>query len=250
MDDDGNCRVVSVQINSGVRDCTEITGCTLPSHDDPVRVEKAKDNFPLRSNVYRYGLTGSLRSSNRLRKAQGALKAFLHCDTCQWLLSRTIIARSILLSRRERSNYSFSIALLLFSDGSSVDTLCIYKRAVFINGPIFVCTWCTCTLKSKLSGCTHWGRNLFVAGQNYVRNPHAPGGLSPIDNKTLQWFGASVSASRRDGGPILVSTSIDTGATRASDELHSFLIRKMRHRLRITFSKVPTMRNVMEDECR
>ncbi|XP_032674406.1 integrin alpha-PS2 isoform X2 [Odontomachus brunneus] len=40
-------------------------------------------------------------------------------------------------------------------------------------------------------------------GQNYVRNPHVAGGLSPIDNKTLQWFGASVSASRRDGGPIL-----------------------------------------------
>lgn len=38
-----------------------------------------------------------------------------------------------------------------------------------------------------------------------MRNPNAPGGLSQIDNKTLQWFGATVSASIRDGGPILVS---------------------------------------------
>lgn len=44
-----------------------------------------------------------------------------------------------------------------------------------------------------------------LAGNNYVRNPNAPNGLSQIDNKTLQWFGATVSASIRDGGPILVS---------------------------------------------
>lgn len=43
------------------------------------------------------------------------------------------------------------------------------------------------------------------AGNNYVRNPNVPGGLSQIDNKTLQWFGATVSASIKDGGPILVS---------------------------------------------
>ncbi|XP_043525000.1 integrin alpha-PS2-like isoform X2 [Frieseomelitta varia] len=40
-------------------------------------------------------------------------------------------------------------------------------------------------------------------GNNHVRNPNVPGGLSQIDNKTLQWFGATVSASLRDGGPIL-----------------------------------------------
>ncbi|KAK1120895.1 hypothetical protein K0M31_010679 [Melipona bicolor] len=42
-----------------------------------------------------------------------------------------------------------------------------------------------------------------IAGNNHVRNPNVPGGLSQIDNKTLQWFGATVSASLRDGGPIL-----------------------------------------------
>lgn len=46
-----------------------------------------------------------------------------------------------------------------------------------------------------------------IAGNNHVRNPNVPGGLSQIDNKTLQWFGATVSASLRDGGPILVSKS-------------------------------------------
>ncbi|XP_033331338.2 integrin subunit alpha inflated isoform X1 [Megalopta genalis] len=40
-------------------------------------------------------------------------------------------------------------------------------------------------------------------GNNYVRNPSVAGGLSQIDNKTLQWFGATVSASLIDGGPIL-----------------------------------------------
>ncbi|KOC66788.1 Putative polypeptide N-acetylgalactosaminyltransferase 9 [Habropoda laboriosa] len=38
---------------------------------------------------------------------------------------------------------------------------------------------------------------------NHVRNPSVAGGLSQIDNKTLQWFGATVSASLKDGGPIL-----------------------------------------------
>lgn len=47
-----------------------------------------------------------------------------------------------------------------------------------------------------------------VAGNNHIRNPNVPGGLSQIDNKTLQWFGATVSASLKDGGPILVSKSI------------------------------------------
>lgn len=50
---------------------------------------------------------------------------------------------------------------------------------------------------------------LFVAGNNYVRNPNVPGGLSQIDNKTMQWFGATVSASSKDGGPILVSATSD-----------------------------------------
>ncbi|XP_029042602.2 integrin alpha-PS2 isoform X1 [Osmia bicornis bicornis] len=40
-------------------------------------------------------------------------------------------------------------------------------------------------------------------GNNHVRNPSVPSGLSQIDNKTLQWFGATVSSSLRDGGPIL-----------------------------------------------
>ena len=40
-------------------------------------------------------------------------------------------------------------------------------------------------------------------GNNHIRNPNVPGGLSQIDNKTLQWFGATVSASLKDGGPIL-----------------------------------------------
>ncbi|XP_017880871.1 integrin alpha-PS2 isoform X2 [Ceratina calcarata] len=40
-------------------------------------------------------------------------------------------------------------------------------------------------------------------GNNQVRNPNAPGGLSQIDNKTLQWFGATVSSSLVDGGPIM-----------------------------------------------
>ncbi|XP_024874292.1 integrin alpha-PS2 isoform X1 [Temnothorax curvispinosus] len=40
-------------------------------------------------------------------------------------------------------------------------------------------------------------------GHNHVRNPNIAGGLSQIDNKTLQWFGATVSASSKDGGPIL-----------------------------------------------
>ncbi|XP_015435219.1 PREDICTED: LOW QUALITY PROTEIN: integrin alpha-PS2-like [Dufourea novaeangliae] len=40
-------------------------------------------------------------------------------------------------------------------------------------------------------------------GNNHVRNPSVANGLSQIDNKTLQWFGATVSASLKDGGPIL-----------------------------------------------
>ncbi|XP_066582926.1 integrin alpha-PS2 isoform X2 [Prorops nasuta] len=40
-------------------------------------------------------------------------------------------------------------------------------------------------------------------GNNHVRNPSVPENLSQIDNKTLQWFGATVSASINDGGPIL-----------------------------------------------
>ncbi|XP_025263370.1 integrin alpha-PS2 isoform X2 [Camponotus floridanus] len=40
-------------------------------------------------------------------------------------------------------------------------------------------------------------------GHNYVRNRNVAGGLSQVDNKTLQWFGATVSTSNRDGGPIL-----------------------------------------------
>lgn len=47
------------------------------------------------------------------------------------------------------------------------------------------------------------------AGNNHVRNPNVPGGLSQVDNKTLQWFGASVSASLKDGGPILVRKFTD-----------------------------------------
>ncbi|KAL0113860.1 hypothetical protein PUN28_011297 [Cardiocondyla obscurior] len=40
-------------------------------------------------------------------------------------------------------------------------------------------------------------------GHNHVRNPNILSGLNQIDNKTLQWFGATVSASSKDGGPIL-----------------------------------------------
>ncbi|KYM82320.1 Integrin alpha-5 [Atta colombica] len=40
-------------------------------------------------------------------------------------------------------------------------------------------------------------------GHNHVRNPNLAGSLNQIDNKTLQWFGATVSASSKDGGPIL-----------------------------------------------
>ncbi|CAK9819948.1 Integrin alpha-PS2 [Anthophora quadrimaculata] len=40
-------------------------------------------------------------------------------------------------------------------------------------------------------------------GNNHVRNPSVSGGMSQIDNKTLQWFGATVSASLKEGGPIL-----------------------------------------------
>ncbi|XP_070169531.1 integrin alpha-PS2-like isoform X2 [Polyergus mexicanus] len=40
-------------------------------------------------------------------------------------------------------------------------------------------------------------------GHNHVRNPNVISGLSQVDNKTLQWFGATVSASNKDGGPIL-----------------------------------------------
>lgn len=46
---------------------------------------------------------------------------------------------------------------------------------------------------------------LLVAGNNHVRNPSVSSGLSQIDNKTLQWFGATISSSLKDGGPILVS---------------------------------------------
>ncbi|XP_076241155.1 integrin subunit alpha inflated isoform X2 [Calliopsis andreniformis] len=42
-----------------------------------------------------------------------------------------------------------------------------------------------------------------VKGNNHVKNPNVPSGLSQIDNKTLQWFGATVSASRKEEGPIL-----------------------------------------------
>ncbi|KAK0175034.1 hypothetical protein PV327_008819 [Microctonus hyperodae] len=38
---------------------------------------------------------------------------------------------------------------------------------------------------------------------NYIKNPNPPFNLIQIDNKTLQWFGASVSTSSQDGGPIL-----------------------------------------------
>ena len=51
-------------------------------------------------------------------------------------------------------------------------------------------------------------KSFSIAGNNHVRNPNVPGGLSQIDNKTLQWFGATVSASLRDGGPILVSINL------------------------------------------
>lgn len=52
-------------------------------------------------------------------------------------------------------------------------------------------------------------KKIFITGHNYVRNPNIAGGLSQIDNKTLQWFGATVSASSKDGGPILVSATSD-----------------------------------------
>nr|XP_003704431.2 PREDICTED: integrin alpha-PS2 isoform X1 [Megachile rotundata] len=45
--------------------------------------------------------------------------------------------------------------------------------------------------------------NFDSKGNNHVRNPSVPSGLSQIDNKTLQWFGATVSASQTDGGPIM-----------------------------------------------
>ncbi|XP_057335513.1 integrin alpha-PS2 isoform X2 [Microplitis mediator] len=38
---------------------------------------------------------------------------------------------------------------------------------------------------------------------NYIKNPNPPYNLIQIDNKTLQWFGATVSTSLEDGGPIL-----------------------------------------------
>ncbi|XP_034951928.1 integrin alpha-PS2 isoform X2 [Chelonus insularis] len=38
---------------------------------------------------------------------------------------------------------------------------------------------------------------------NYIKNPNKPYNLIQIDNKTLQWFGATVSTSLVDGGPIL-----------------------------------------------
>lgn len=50
---------------------------------------------------------------------------------------------------------------------------------------------------------------MFITGHNHVRNPNLAGSLSQIDNKTLQWFGATVSASSKDGGPILVSATSD-----------------------------------------
>lgn len=40
-------------------------------------------------------------------------------------------------------------------------------------------------------------------GNNHIRNPNVAGGLSQIDNKSHQWFGATVSSSLKDGGPIL-----------------------------------------------
>ncbi|KAH0552285.1 hypothetical protein KQX54_008267 [Cotesia glomerata] len=40
---------------------------------------------------------------------------------------------------------------------------------------------------------------------NYIKNPNPPYNLIQIDNKTQQWFGATVSTSLEDGGPILVS---------------------------------------------
>lgn len=52
-------------------------------------------------------------------------------------------------------------------------------------------------------------KNLFITGHNHVKNPNIPGGYSQIDNKTLQWFGATVSTSSKDGGPILVSAISD-----------------------------------------
>ncbi|XP_074108875.1 integrin subunit alpha inflated isoform X2 [Cotesia typhae] len=38
---------------------------------------------------------------------------------------------------------------------------------------------------------------------NYIKNPNPPYNLIQIDNKTQQWFGATVSTSLEDGGPIL-----------------------------------------------
>nr|XP_031836147.1 integrin alpha-PS2 isoform X2 [Nomia melanderi] len=50
---------------------------------------------------------------------------------------------------------------------------------------------------------TCWPIRFDTSRNNYVRNPSVAGGLSQIDNKTLQWFGATVSSSSVDGGPIL-----------------------------------------------
>ncbi|XP_035735448.1 integrin alpha-PS2-like isoform X1 [Vespa mandarinia] len=40
-------------------------------------------------------------------------------------------------------------------------------------------------------------------GNNHARNPSLPSSLTQVDNKTFQWFGATVSASSKDGGPIM-----------------------------------------------
>ncbi|XP_076285234.1 integrin subunit alpha inflated isoform X2 [Lasioglossum baleicum] len=48
-----------------------------------------------------------------------------------------------------------------------------------------------------------WPIPFDTKGNNYVKNPSASSGYSQIDNKTLQWLGATVSASPVDGGPIL-----------------------------------------------
>ncbi|KAL2736518.1 integrin alpha-PS2-like isoform X1 [Vespula maculifrons] len=45
---------------------------------------------------------------------------------------------------------------------------------------------------------------------NHVRNPSVPSSLTQIDNKTLQWFGATVSASSKDGGPIMFCENFTT----------------------------------------
>lgn len=45
----------------------------------------------------------------------------------------------------------------------------------------------------------------FVSEHNVARRPTDPKEIIQIDNKTMQWFGATVSTSFQDGGPILVS---------------------------------------------